>query len=134
MFHVSVVACLCSFNDIALLHLFNKIGWPIITLLHLQLCILCVITARQYRTRECLHGRVGQAGCELDDAVSTRPCATQQCERWSEWTVTSECSVSCGRGTMVRHSTRINGIVEGRMLFVASLDKMLHDNYLLGGI
>ncbi|CAG5111539.1 Oidioi.mRNA.OKI2018_I69.chr2.g5840.t1.cds [Oikopleura dioica] len=46
------------------------------------------------RTRDCINGVLGEAGCD-DDASESQSCNQQSCPFWNIWTEWSPCSLTC---------------------------------------
>uniref|UniRef100_H2Y3E3 Hemicentin-1 n=1 Tax=Ciona intestinalis TaxID=7719 RepID=H2Y3E3_CIOIN len=61
------------------------------------------------RTRECVGGVLGEGEC-VGDVEDIQNCQTQGCPYWSPWQ-DSDCSVTCGVGSMQRTRTCMDGNV-----------------------
>ncbi|XP_078487952.1 uncharacterized protein LOC100179634 isoform X3 [Ciona intestinalis] len=59
-------------------------------------------------TRTCMFGTAGEAGC-IGDVSETAECIESNCPFWTEWSVWSFCTVTCGGGLTRRHRNCING-------------------------
>ena len=63
------------------------------------------------RTRKCINGNIGDNGCkgnQSEKRINTDPF-------WSEWSKTSDCSVTCGEGLIAysRFCTKPNECTDG---------------------
>lgn len=73
-----------------------------------SLCSKSCAGGEQTRQRKCSNGGPLGGKCPPGSANEKRPCNTQTCPSWGDWTWSGPCSVTCGNGVR-RRSRTCNG-------------------------